>query len=238
MATDIISGLFIFISTLISVSILGLVAGFSPTLYVAQIAMTSKSKRPFAYTIALMSGVLFAILLLIILFQTFHLDTLLSIIDTTVRAVTVSVVFNLLVGAGFIWGGVWYLRHQRIPKSPTKKHTRHTGGILSMCSLGFTRTFISVSGVTATYIAGNIIANISIGVVEHIIYTLVFFAASIVPFFGIIIYMQKNPERLIGLTNRLRVLLHKSNYRLIVGVGAIILGGSIVIFNLMMALFY
>ena len=107
-----------------------------------------------------------------------------------------------------------------------------------MCSLGFTRTFISVSGVTATYIAGNIIANISIGVVEHIIYTLVFFAASIVPFFGIIIYMQKNPERLIGLTNRLRVLLHKSNYRLIVGVGAIILGGSIVIFNLMMALFY
>jgi hypothetical protein len=40
------------------------------------------------------------------------------------------------------------------------------------------------------------------------------------------------------MTRQLRALLEKTNYRLIVGVGAIILGSSIVIFNLMMALFY
>ena len=238
MATDIISALFIFVSTLISVSILGLVAGFSPTLYVAQVAMASKSKHPITYTIALMAGVLLAVLLLIILFQTLHLDTLLSFIDTTVRAVTVSVIFNLLVGAAFIWGGIWYLRHQQIPKVTKKTHMKQTGGILSMFGLGFARTLVSVSGVTATYIAGNIIANVSIGIGEHIIYTLIFFAASIVPFFGIIIYMQKNPDRLLQVTEELRQLLHKTNYRLIVGVGAIILGSSIAIFNVMMALFY
>jgi len=238
MTTDIISALFIFVSTLISVSILGLVAGFSPTLYVAQVAMASKSKHPVTYTISLMAGVLFAILLLIILFQTLHLDTLLSFIDTTVRAVTVSVIFNLLVGAGFIWGGIWYLRNQHIPKITKKSGVKKRGGIISMFGLGFARTFISVTGVTATYIAGNIIANVSIGIIEHIIYTLIFLAASIVPFFGIIIFMQKNPERLLRMTDELRALLHKTNYRLIVGVIAIILGSSIIIFNLMMALFY
>lgn len=238
MATDIISALFIFVSALISVSILGLAAGFSPTLYVAQIAMTSKSKHPISYTVALMGGVLFAVLLLIIVFQTLHLDTLLTFIDTTVRAVTVSVIFNMVVGGGFIWGGIWYLRHQHIPKVNKKAKVTHTGGTISMFGLGFARTFVSVSGVTATYIAGNIIANVSIGLVEHVVYTLIFFAASIVPFFGIIIFMRKNPDRLIRMTNELRTLLYKTNYRLIVGVGAIILGSSIIIFNLMMALFY
>ena len=238
MATDIISELFVFISTLISISIFGLLAGFSPTLYVTQVAMAFKSKRGITYTVSLMSGVLFAVLLLIVLFQTLHLETLLSFIDTTVRAVTVSVIFNLLVGAGFIWGGIWYLRHQRIPKVDTKQRVKTTGGIISMFGLGFARTFISVSGVTATYIAGNIIANVSIGLIEHLIYTLIFFAASIVPFFGIIIYMRKSPERLLKITDELRQLLHKANYRLIVGVGALIIGSSIIIFNLMMALFY
>lgn len=237
MATDIISTLFIFISTLISMSILGLAAGFSPTLYVAQIAMTAKSKHPVTYTASIMSGVLLAVLVLIVLFQTLHLDTLLSFIDTTVKALTVSVIFNVLVGAGFVWGGIWYLNHQHVPDIKPAK-VRKTGGIISMFGLGFARTFISVSGVTAAYISGNIIANVSIGLLERLVYTLVFFSASIVPFFGIIIYMRKNPARLIKMTRQLRALLEKTNYRLIVGVGAIILGSSIVIFNLMMALFY
>jgi hypothetical protein len=218
-------------------SILGLAAGFSPTLYVAQIAMAAKSKHPVTYTVSIMSGVLLAVLVLIILFQTLHLDTLLSFIDTTVNALTVSVIFNVLVGAGFVWGGIWYLNHQHARDiKPAKVHK--TGGIISMFGLGFARTFVSVSGVTAAYIAGNIIANVSIGLLERLVYTLVFFSASIVPFFGIIIYMRKNPARLIKMTRQLRALLEKTNYRLIVGVGAIILGSSIVIFNLMMALFY
>lgn len=237
MAADIVTLIFIFVSTLISVSVLGLFASFSPTLYVAQIALTAKSKHPNTYAVAMMGGVLLAILLLIVLFQFLHLETLLRIIDTTVKAVTVSVVFNLLVGSVFLFGGIWYLSNQEVPK-PTSSKIKKSGGVASVFSLGFFRTFVSISGVTATYIAGNIIANVSGSFIESSIFTLVFLAANIVPFFIIVFFTRKNPQRLTSLTNKLHELLRQSNYRLIVGVGGVILGSSIIIFNVMMALFY
>lgn len=242
MPADIIYTLIVFVSTLLSVSVLGLVAGFSPTLYVAQVAITAKVKRPVAYAASLMSGVLFAVLLLILLFQTIHLDTLLTIIDTTIRAVTLSVVFNALVGIGFIFGGSWYLRHKEAIKGPPKPtktaKAKQTGGLISVFSLGFVRTFVSISGVTATYFAGNIISTVSMNLIERTIFTLVFFAAAVVPFIGIVIYMRRSPERIVSATNKFRALLTRINYRPIVGFGAIILGSSILVFNLMMLLFY
>lgn len=238
MPADIIYTLVVFISTLISVSILGLVAGFSPTLYVTQVAITSKVKRPVAYATSLMGGVLVAVLLLIILFQVIQLDALVTFIDTTVRAIILSVVFNVAIGVGFIWGGIWYLRHQDVLKGPKPSKTKKVGGLISVFSLGFVRTFISISGVTATYFAANIIANVSLNFVERLVFTLVFFGAAIVPFIGIVMYMRKSPERILKATEQFRSLLHKVNYRLVVGVGSIILGSCILVFNLMIILFY
>lgn len=237
MGADIIYSLIIFISTLISVSILGLVVGFSPTLYIAQIAIATKSKRHISYAVSLMSGVLVAVLLLVVLFQSIHLDTLLQFIDTTVRAVTLSVVLNMLVGVVFIGVGIWYLRHQEVVKPRPSKAKRATG-FISLFGAGFVRTFISISGVTAAYLGGNIIGNISASFLERVIYTLVFFAATIIPFIGIIIYMNRSPKKLLALTDKIQSTLHRFNYRLIVGAGAVILGCSIVVFNLAMALFY
>lgn len=235
---DLIATITIYISTLISVSILGLTAGFSPTLYVAQVAITAKVRRPVAYAASLMAGVLVAVLLLIILFQVIQLDTLLAFIDTTIRAVTLSVIFNMLVGVGFIAGGMWYLRHKDVLKPPRPSKAKQAGGLASVFGLGFVRTFISISGVTATYFAANIIANISLNLIEQLIFTLIFFAAAIVPFFAIVMYMKKSPERVLKIAEQFRALLRRINYRPVVGVGAIILGVSILIFNLMMVLFY
>ncbi len=241
MPDDVVYTIIVFVSTLISVSILGLVAGFSPTLYVTQIAITSKVKRPVAFAAALMSGVLVAVLTLIILFQVIQLDALIALIDTTVRAIILSVVFNMLVGIGFIYGGIWYLRHQtisKVPKIPKPTKTKRTGGLISVFSLGYIKTFISITGVTATYFAANIIANVSLNLVERVVFTLVFFAVAIVPFIGIVIYMRKSPERILKATTQFQDVLHRINYRLIVGVGAMILGSCILVFNLMMILFY
>lgn len=216
---------------------LGIVAGFSPTLYITQVAITSKSKKYRSYTASLMGGILFAILILIILFQVFNLDTLVHFIDTTVRALTVSVIFNIAVGGAFIYGGIWYLRHQTVNKHESSK-LKTTTGAVSIFSLGFIRTFLSISGVTATFIAGNIIANVSVGIIERLIYTAIFFAAAVVPFIAIVMMMRRNPDRLTSTTNRITIWLRSMNYRLVVGVAAIILGGSVIFFNVMMALFY
>ena len=234
---ELVNLLIIFISTIISVSVLGVVAGFSPTLYITQVAITSKSKKYRSYTASLMGGILFAILVLIIIFQTINLETLVGLIDTTVHALRVSVIFNIIAGGAFIYGGIWYLRHQEI-QQPSSSKLKSATGAVGLFSLGFVRTFVSISGVTATFIAGNIIANVSIGIIERLIYTAIFFVAAVVPFVIIIRMMQKNPDRLTSLTNRLMIWLRSMNYRLIVGVSATLLGGSIIFFNVMMALFY
>lgn len=235
--TELLNFIIVFVTSLIALTVLGLAAGFSPTLYIAQVATTSKSKKSNTYPIAIMSGVLIAVLLLTVLFQIIHLDTLLTIIDTTVRAVLVSVIFNMIVGAALIIAGFSYLNHRILPK-PKKLTPKQAGGVAGIFWLGFVRTFMSISGVTATFIAGNVIADVSFGIFERILYTLIFLAATIVPFALIVVTMRRNPERIDILTNNTRNWLTRFNYRPVVGGAAIIFGTSIIIFNLMMALFY
>ena len=237
--TELLNLIIVFASSLIALSVLGLIAGFSPTLYIAQVAVAAKSKKGIAYSIAIMAGVVAAILLLIVLFQTIHLDTLLTIIDTSVRALTVSVIFNILVGAALVVGGFRYLNHRELPEpNPKKLKAKQAGGALGIFGLGFARTFVSISGVTATYIAGNVIADVSAGFVERIVYSLIFLVATVIPFAGIIMLMRRNPAYLTSLTDTARNWLHRFNYRLVVGAAAIIFGSAIIIFNSMMALFY
>lgn len=237
--TDLINFVIVFVSTLISLVILGLTAGFSPTLYIAQVALASKSSKATMYTVALMSGVVAAALLLIVLFQIIHLDTLLNYLQSTVQALTVSVVLNILVGAALIYGGFHYLHHREIPKAKNETaKLKKASGYIGLAGLGFMRTFLSVGGVTATYLAGNVIADASAGLGERVVYTLMFLGVTIVPF-GIIIFMiRRKPSRLAGITRATRTLLERINYRLIVGGAAIIFGGAIIIFNSMIALFY
>jgi len=236
--TELFNFVIVFVSTLISLVVLGLVAGFSPTLYIAQITVSTKSKQEKPYTLALMIGVVSAIFLLIILFQIIHLDTLLAFIDTTLRALVVSVIFNVVVGAALIYGGIYYLTHRAAPKPIEDKKKMKKSSVIGIASFGFIRTFLSVSGVTATYIAGNLIANLSVTLTERLVYTCVFLATTIIPLALIVILVKRNPTRLAGITETTRLLMDKLNYRVIVGYAVIIFGCSIIIFNLMMALLY
>lgn len=234
--TELFGSLLMLTSTLVSIVALGIAAGFSPTLYVAQIAITSKSEKDKAYTGVLIAGVLAAIIVLVALFQTIHLDALLRFIDNTMRALTVSVVVNMIIGAALLYGGVWYVRHQKIPK--TKPVLKHAGGVVGIFGLGFVRTFISVSGVTATYIAASIISNTSHTIIDGLIYTAIFLAAVSAQFITIALLMKKGPDRLTHYLERSEEFLRRFNYQLIVGVAAILLGVAIILFNTFVVLFY
>lgn len=237
--TELIDFVIVFVSTLMSLVVLGLIAGFSPTLYIAQVGLASKAPKAITHTIALMTGVLTAILLLIALFQAVHLDTVLGYIHTTVQALTVSIVANILIGIALICGGLHYLRHREIPQAKdTAAELKQAGSFVGLMGLGFIRTLLSIGGVTATYIAGNLIANIGTELAEQVVYTVFFLGVTIIPFVGIIVLIRKNPSRLAALTQSTQALLERMNYRLIVGAGAIIVGFSVVIFNSMIGLFY
>ncbi len=234
-----ITFLLLFIATSISVTILGLLAGFSPTLYIAQITagVSKHPKSDFRYTIAIMIGVVIAIILLMFLFQIFHLETLLNFINSTVSALAVSVIFNILVGIALIFGGFWYINYSETPKTKLK-NMKSAGGLSAMAGLGFARTFLSISGVTATFIAAGIISNASSYWPERIALTLIFLAASIIPFAAILYVLRRNPAKLHNAIVAVKKLLKKFNYRPVIGTIAVLLGASIIIFNIMMALFY
>lgn len=238
--TFLVNLLILFVFALIAVAILGLIAGFSPTLYITQVTLSSKSAKLRQYTYFLMAGVLAAVVLLLILFQTLNLGTMIDIIDSTANALLVSVIFNLIIGVLFIIAGIHYIRKKDVDKAykPATQKVKSVGSSSAMFGLGFVKTLVSISGVTAIYIGGNIIGSTASTFVEHIIYTLVFLAATIAPFFAVLRLLQRNPERLTSLVERLKSSLKKFNYRLIIGIIAIILGSAIVIFNVMMTIFY
>lgn len=220
------------IGVIIAVVILGLVAGFSPTLYATQVGIAATSKRAQSFMIALMIGVILGIIGLSIFFQFFQVETLRLVIDSTLKAIYVSSVFNAIMGTAFIAGGFWYI-HKK-PNRVDKSHTFNSkSGYWALTSLGFFRTFISVSGATATFLASTLISGSSTEIISRLILTLIFLATTIVPFVIILITMKRQPKKIQSVLTWFKELLHKFDYKLIIGVTAILVGSAIILFNVL-----
>lgn len=232
--------LIVFVLAIIAIVVLGMVAGFSPTLHIAQAAAATKPKDARRYSYALMGGVLVAAILLLSLFQVFNLTTLLKFIDTTINALFVSVFFNVIVGGLFIFAGARYVRSRDTDQaySATSKPSSKITGSSALFGLGFVKTILSVSGVTAIFIAGNIIASASHSFVENIIFTAVFLVASITPFVLVLVLMQRHPEKIEAIVATVKRRLRRMNYRVTVGMAAVLFGSAIIIYNVMIGLFY
>lgn len=234
---EFIDSIWLFISAVIAMVILGLIAGFSPTLYITQIGVASASKRARPYMIALMIGVLSGIILLSILFQFFQLDTLHTLIDSTINALLVSIIFNGLIGIIFIVAGFWYL-NKKPNRIDEHKKPAAKSGYWALVSLGFFRTFASISGATATFLASGIIVDTQIGAINRLLLTVIFLAAAVAPFVLILFTMKRRPEKIQAVLEWLKAKLTRFNYKVIIGAAGILVGSAIVILNIFKALTY
>lgn len=230
-----IDSLWVFISAIFAISILGFIAGFSPTLYVTQVGIAAKAKSARSLMIALMLGVLLGIITLSILFQSFQPDTLRAFIDSTTNALFVSVVFNVIIGAVFIAAGFWYINKKPNRISKDDKSAAKSS-YWALVSFGFFRTFASISGATATFFASGIITDAKVGVISWILLTGLFLAATITPFVLIMTTMERHPKKIISILEWFRIKLLKYNYKLVIGVVSILLGSAIIMFNLLKAI--
>lgn len=233
---ELIDSIWTFIGALITLIILGLIAGFSPTLYATQVGIAATSKRAQSLMIALMIGVLLGIVVLTIFFQFFQVETLRHIIDSTLKAVYVSAIFNIIIGAAFIAGGFWYI-HKKPNRIAHDNKVALKSGYWALISLGFFRTFVSVSGATAIFLASTLASSSNPEIVIRLIFIAVFLAASIAPFVLILITMRQQPDKIQVLIDWFKSLLHKFDYKLFIGMTAILAGSSIVIFNLLRVTF-
>jgi len=229
-----IDSLWLLISAIIAIVILGLAAGFSPTLYVTQIGMSTTAKRARNLMIALMIGVLLGIVALSTVFQFFQLDALRTFIDSAVSALFVSIIFNIIIGVTFILAGFWYINKKPNRLNEVNKPAAKSSYV-ALISLGFLRTFASISGATATFLASGIISDVRSGIVVHLILTAVFLAAAIAPFLLIVVTIKRYPKRIQRQLQWFKDQLLKYNYKIVIGAGGILIGGAIIIFNLLQA---
>jgi hypothetical protein len=232
---SVVDELWLLLGGVIVTIILGLAAGMSPTLYITQLSTGSKAKKT-SRVLAVMSGVLVALIVLTVFFQLFHLNTLLGFISPTVNALFMSVLFNVFIGGCLIGGGIWYLRHREDDTKPLHNYEATTPA--SFAGVGFLRTFLSITGVTATFIASNLIAEVSAGASTRALLSIVFLLAAITPFIAVLALHKSNSDLLITYSNKLKIALKRLNYRPVLGVGAILFGSSIVIYNALIAIFY
>ncbi|MFZ1301219.1 MAG: hypothetical protein WAQ27_01400 [Candidatus Microsaccharimonas sp.] len=228
---EFVDSIWLFISAIIAMLVLGVIAGFSPTLYITQIGISTSARRARSLMIALMFGVLIGIILLSILFQFFQLETLQNIIDSTFRALFVSVVFNIIIGAAFIVGGYWYI-HKKPNRIDEDKKVTAKSGYWALVSLGFFRTFVSISGATAIYLGSGIISDTRVGIFSRVVLTGVFLVAALAPFVLILVTMKRHPAKIQAALSWFKKHLTRFNYKLVIGAVAIMVGGAIIIFKL------
>ena len=238
--TDISSLFILFLLSILGIIVLGVIAGLSPSLFISQSVVESNPKTAKRTIYALLCGVLIAAALLLTVFETFNLTSLLQRTETIEEALLFSVCFNIIIGLLFVFGGLRYLGSRDKPESYqvsdemiVKLSRRST-----LAGFGFTKTFLSISGVTAIFIAANLIATIAHGSTERFVISLVFLGALSAPFIGLHLLMIRSPEKLQTAAAKLKTGLGQFNYRSSVGIAALLFGGAIVIFNMMMALFY
>lgn len=231
---EFVDSIWLFICAIIAMVLLGLIAGFSPTLYVTQIGVSTSSKRARALMISLMIGVLLGIILLSVLFQVFQLDSLQALFNSSTNVNYLSSAFNILIAVVFIIGGLWYINNKPNHISNTKGVQTKIGS-LGLIGFGFLRTFVSISGATATFLASNVIGDTHVGILSRVLLTIIFLASTIAPFALILITMNRHPENVRLVLAWSKVQLSRFNYKYLIGAAAILIGSAIIIFNILQA---
>lgn len=229
----------IFINTilvLINVSIglvgLGLITGFSPTLFVTQAGLATRRSKALTHMLALIAGVGVGTLLLAILFRFLNSDTVFGVIDSAISASIANAWFNISVGVICIVGGLVYSTRKNAtrPDSTPKVDVARTSytGVISFAAA---KTILSASGAAAVFLAVNLIVDANRGFIASLIMLAVYLAATLLPFWLILFIGIKSPTRLQRIKKSMGSISQRSDYRRIVGLIITVIGASIIVLN-------
>ena len=233
----IFNSIWLLISLLFVLGILGLIAGFSPTLYAAQVGSGAHRNTGRRAMFGLMAGVLSAAIFLSILFQFFQLSTLVFFVSSTLHAVLVNAGFNLLVGGALIASGVWYLRHIHIRVKQLPSPRKGSGTTWTLAGFGFIRTCTSVSTITAVFAANSIIAEAGGDLLTKGLLLALFLAASLGPFLIIYSIVERHPEKITPIFARAEQFVKRIHYQRIASYLAITLGLVLIISSILRIIF-
>lgn len=216
--------------TLVTITLLALAASFSPILYLSQAKVASNPQEAHR-TWAIGVGVVGAVGLLLITFQFLSLETLLSLVESTTSALLLNTITYMFVGSVCIYAGLRY----RLSTDVDRARPQPSYSPAGLVGFGFSKTALSVSGLTATFLAGNLVAHASSGIVTRVLFTAIFLFVSLVPFLWITHLISRDHARITQLVRRTSTYLRSPSYRSRAGSILIAVGVSIIVLRLAIA---
>ena len=124
---------------------------------------------------------------------------------------------------------MWYLYHKRKPR--LKKSTFEKAGLATIFGIGYIRSITSLSGIIATFMASNIINEVSGILGMTILFSVLFLVVSVIPFAVLMVLTQRHPHKLEKFAESIKGLFKRVNLQLAGGITAISIGVGIILIN-------
>ncbi|WP_370615833.1 hypothetical protein [Mumia sp. Pv 4-285] len=223
----------ILVGTLVSLVLLGLATGFSPTLIALQVAVLARSPGSMRRGLVVASGVATGALVLTLLLQVTNPDAWEHLFSGRVRSLLLQRAFDLIAGVLFVGAGLWVLRnrHATVDHSAVSTASRLLDRPRSLFGFSAANTVIGVSAAASAYLVVRIAReSSSAGVLQVAIY-LGFAAAAAVPY----LLMAWGTERfpiVSRAVDRMTGWVRSRSWRtlggvLLIALGALLIAGSL-----------
>lgn len=216
MIVDILVAIVGYTVLLISV---GLVASFSPTLYVTQVGILSRSNHPKRHGLTLLAGVLAGITVAALLFEFIQPDTIRTFLSDAFNTIVTNQDFYL--GFGLLFGGaaLWCLLRRKPADKPKKKSTNKKAATASgIFSFAFAKILVSITALTATFLAIRILNTIELPTAIRLLIFPVFLTGVSVPYLGALWARLGHRKDLFKHLQKFSERISEYNYRLILGI--------------------
>lgn len=187
--------------TAVSLVLLGLAVGFSPTLIALQVAVLAHHRGDSVSVpvlasgrvrgvsgggLVVASGVATGALVLTLLLQVANPDAWERIFDGRITELLVQRAFDVVAGVLFVAGGIWVLRHRHPRPHEVRKASQKASRLLDhprgLFGFAAANTVISVSGAAATYLVVRLARESSSWGVLHVVVYVGFAVAAAAPY--------------------------------------------------------
>ncbi len=223
------------IVSLATIGVLGIIIAFSPTLFITELAILTRSKRPLIQSIAFITGISLAVLLFCIVALLLFDPAKQLTIPSTREVIHSTPAADMIVGVLLLVFGVKLLRPKVSEDSLSQQHSPKAGTLLSTKALfwfGFIKMATSLSSIAAIILATRfIMTSVATGGMRAASVAWLVVVA-VFPFVLILLWQQYWPERF-AKVQRVSDRVVGVNWRRVIAITMVGFGGYFIINSLL-----
>lgn len=218
------------LGAVVSLVLLGLATGFSPSLIALQVTVLGSEGPAGRRGRLVAAGVATGALVLTGLFQVFNPDAWARLLRGKVEAFVLQQYFDEVAGVLFVIAGIWVLRRRRdedLRREP-RRPARVRGHGRELFGFAVATTVISVSGAASTYLVVRLAREDDRALALQLLVYLGFAAAAAAPYL-LMVWAQERLPRLATATDRMVAWVRSRSWRTVGGWALIVVGVVLVV---------